>query len=95
MRLSPGAALDDQKMEVCLIEALRRLEILRCFPMLLRGTHPRHPKVRYFSAPSVEVDSEPPAALQLDGDVIGHTPATFTLRPRSLRVVAPTANPAL
>ncbi len=88
MRLSPGARPDDGRLELCLIEALGRAEVLRRFPQLVRGTFPGHPKVRYFPGRELEIDSHPPVPLALDGDVVGQTPATFRLLPGALRIVA-------
>ena len=89
MRLSPGARMDDGRLEICLIGALGRFEALRCFPMLLRGTFPGHPKVRYFGGQELSVATEPSAPLALDGDVVGRTPATFRVLPGALRVMMP------
>lgn len=89
MRLSPGAHLDDGRLELCLIEALGRFEALRCFPMLVRGTFPGHPKVRYFGGQELSVSTEVPMALALDGDVLGRTPAMFRVLPGALRVLVP------
>jgi YegS/Rv2252/BmrU family lipid kinase len=89
MRLSPGAKMDDGQLDICLIEALGRLETLRCFPRLLKGTHVTHPKVRYFRGRTLRVDSDPPADLQMDGDLIGRTPATFQIQPGAIRVLTP------
>jgi len=36
-----------------------------------------------------EIKSEPPAILDLDGDIFGTTPATFTVCPGALRVLTP------
>ena len=90
MRLSPGARLDDGRLEFCLIQALSRLEALRCFPMLVRGTFPCHPKVRYFGGQELSVSADTPAPLALDGDVLARTPATFRVLAGALRVLAPT-----
>ncbi|MDH7504516.1 MAG: diacylglycerol kinase, partial [Verrucomicrobiota bacterium] len=68
---------------------LNRLEALVHLPKLFNGTHPTHPKVRYFSGARLEVDSEPKAPLAIDGDVVGFTPATLTIRPGSLPVLVP------
>lgn len=89
MRLSPGACPDDGKLNLCIIQRLSRLEALAHLPKLIRGTHPTHPKVRYFSGTSLEVRSEPPVPLAIDGDVVGCTPATLTIRPGSLAVLVP------
>ena len=87
MRLSPGAVPDDEQLNLCVVERLSRLEALLHLPKLIRGTHPTHPKVRYFNGTRLEVRSEPPTPLVLDGDVIGCTPATLTICPHALPVL--------
>lgn len=87
MRLSPGAKMDDGKLYVNVVEHLGRLETTRCFPRLLMGTHTTHPKVHYFPATVVNIDSRPEVDLQLDGELIGMTPATFSVKPKALRVI--------
>lgn len=89
MRLSPGARPDDGKLNLCIIDRLNRLEALVHLPKLFHGTHPGHPKVRYFSGDRLEVDSNPQAPLAIDGDVVGFTPAKLTIRPGSLPVLVP------
>ncbi|HXT40245.1 MAG TPA: diacylglycerol kinase family protein [Candidatus Angelobacter sp.] len=87
MRLSPGAKMDDGKLTVNIVGNLGRLETLRCFPRLLKGTHTTHPKVNCLTASSLTVESEPAVELQLDGELIGYTPATFEVKPKAIRVV--------
>ena len=88
MRLSPGAIADDGKLNVNVVEELGRFEVARWFPRLLMGTHTTHPKVHYFPAASVSIESEPRMEVQVDGELFGKTPVTFTVRPRALRVIA-------
>ena len=87
MRLSPGAKVDDGKLNVNVIEGLGRLETARWFPKVLKGMHTSHPKVRYFAATSVTIECEELMEIQLDGELYGHTPATFQVRPGAIRVV--------
>jgi diacylglycerol kinase (ATP) len=87
MRLSPGAKIDDGKLYVNVVEHLGRLETTRCFPRLLMGTHTTHPKVHYFPATVVHIESHPQINLQLDGELIGTTPATLTVKAKALRVI--------
>jgi len=88
MRLSPGAKVDDGKLNVNVIEDLGRLETARWFPKVLKGMHTTHPKVRYFATTSVTVECEPLMEVQMDGELFGHTPATFQVRPGAIRVIA-------
>lgn len=87
MHLSPGARADDGRLNISLVRATHRLEVLRQFVALLRGTHVRHPRVNYFEATSLAIRTPQPADVQLDGDAVGTTPATFTVRPGALHVV--------
>src|SRR5262245_30781199 len=87
MRLSAGAEVDDGRWNVSVVGNMGRLETARCFPKVLRATHTAHPKVRYFAATSVAIECEPAMEVQMDGELFGHTPATFRVRPEALRVV--------
>jgi len=77
----------DGKLDVNVIEDLGRLETVRWFPKVLTGDHTAHPKVRYFAVTSVTVECEPQMEIQMDGELYGHTPVTFQLRPGALRVI--------
>ncbi|MBM3880300.1 MAG: diacylglycerol kinase family lipid kinase [Verrucomicrobia bacterium] len=94
MRLSPGARMDDGWLEFCLVADVGRWGALRCFPRLLRGTHPSHPKVQYFRGRQLTLEAAPATEVLLDGDPGGRTPATFTIQPAALEVVVPPREPA-
>jgi YegS/Rv2252/BmrU family lipid kinase len=90
MRLSPGARTDDGELNVTVIPAKSRFRMTtRLLPRVASGSHTHEPGVLYFPAREVVVYSERPVPLELDGDLFGTTPATFTICPLSLRVVAP------
>lgn len=89
MRLSPGAQPDDGTLNLCIIERVSRLEAFLHLPRLVRGTHPSHPKVRYFSGTRLDIDADPQAPLAIDGDLVGLTPASFRVRPAVLPVLVP------
>ncbi len=88
MRIGPDASLTDGRLEFTLVEAVGRWELALQFGRLLRGTHIRHPKVRFFRGEWMELDADPPQPLAIDGEVVGQTPARFAVRPRSLQVLA-------
>ncbi|MHB9134164.1 MAG: diacylglycerol/lipid kinase family protein [Armatimonadota bacterium] len=87
MRLCPGARMDDGLMNINIVQALGKLEILRHFPRLLAGTHIDLPTVQYFPATSLTIDTELPQVISMDGDLFGETPATFSMMPGALRVL--------
>jgi diacylglycerol kinase (ATP) len=89
MRISPGARPDDGLLNISLVGALGRLQIVRRFPSILSGRYVEDERVDYFTSKRLEIDAVPPAELQADGDIIGTTPATVELLPGALRLVVP------
>ncbi len=89
MRLAPGARLDDGEMTITLIERMGRLEACMQLRKLARGRHTGHPKVRSFTTSTLSVSTEIGLDVAADGELVGKTPATFQVRPGSLRVLSP------
>lgn len=84
MHVAPRARVDDGRFDVVTIADVG---LLRALPKLV-ALHTRgllhDPLVRHATATSVRLDSEPPAGVEADGQVVGTTPATFTVAPRAL-----------
>lgn len=89
MMFAPGARLDDGRMDVVLAAGgLTRSIILRELPRIRRGAHLSNPLVRVMQAKSVRVVTpEDKLLVEADGNLRGHTPASFRIMPRALRVV--------
>ena len=87
MRSSPGARPDDGLLNISLVDALGRLQIVRRFPSILSGRYVEDERVDYFTGKRLEIDAVPPAEFQADGDIIGTTPATIELLPGTLKLV--------
>jgi diacylglycerol kinase (ATP) len=90
IRIAPGAAIDDGKFNVNLIDGMGVFEVLRHLRSLYKGRHISHPKVWYQTAQELEVQTEQPLEVAADGDLIGVTPANFVIRPKILRLLVPT-----
>ncbi len=69
MKIAPGARPDDGLLEVCVIEQVGRVKILRCLPRLVAGTHVTLKEVRMLRCPRLELELAEPTLLQLDGDL--------------------------
>ena len=86
MHVGPGARVDDGLMDVSLIGSVGRWAVARQFLRLTRGTHVRHKDVRYFPSGWLEVDAARPTWVAADGEIVGQTPARFTVLPGALRL---------
>ena len=85
----PAATLHDGRLDVCAFPRARWLTLARCaLPLLLRGRLPEA-VVRRFQAESLTLTCASAAALELDGELVGHLPAQFSVVRGGLRVLAP------
>lgn len=88
-RLTPRARVDDGLLDVCLVPAMPKLELLRWAPRAYRGKHLAHPRIVYFQTRRITLAS--PARLELfgDGEFIQELPASIEVIPRSACVIVP------
>jgi diacylglycerol kinase (ATP) len=89
MRVCPDASLRDGLLEVCVVGAMSRARFLAAFPRVFRGTHVTHPDVTMLRGRTVEVEADRPFEVYADGEPFGWLPATFTVEPDALEVMAP------
>ena len=89
MRIAPGALLNDGHFDLCLLSEAGRYEFLKALPQVFRGTHITHPKVEMLKARHVRIDTSPPLPVLVDGEVIGQTPAEFTIHPAAVTFLFP------
>ena len=88
-KISPEADLRDGLLEVCVFPRANWFTLARCGPpLLLRGELP-DAAVQRFQAATVSLSSQSPTPLEVDGELIGHLPATFSVRRSTLRVLVP------
>lgn len=90
MKVAPGARVDDGKLDALTVCNLSRLQVLRQFSKLYSGKHVHDRRIVMLSGAQVRVETvngAPPLPIEADGDVRGHTPATFRIIPKSLHLV--------
>jgi len=88
-RLQPQADLRDGLLDVCVFPRAGWLTLARCaLPLLACGKIPAA-VVQRFQAGTFTLTSELPAPFELDGEWIGHLPATFSVQRDRLRVLGP------
>lgn len=90
MRIAPRAQLDDSKLDVCIVDGINKLKLLRLFPTVFSGRHLNLPVVEYFQAERLRLETEIPLDLYADGEYICQTPVEIGVAPRALQVIIPT-----
>jgi diacylglycerol kinase (ATP) len=88
-RIFPDADLRDGLLDVCVFPRVNWLTLARCGPrLLLRGSLPGA-SAQLFTANRLTLSAAAPTPLEVDGELAGRLPATFSLDPARLRVIVP------
>ncbi len=88
-RLFPHADLRSGLLDVCVFPKTNWLTLIRCMGMFLGGQALPEGVAQTFRAESFTFTGVSPTPLEVDGENIGHLPATFSIQRRKLRVVVP------
>ena len=89
LKLAPHGAMDNGVLEVTVFHGCGRLGFVAAYLRALAGTHDHSPLVSTFRARCLTVEAEPPAPMQMDGEVVGQTPIVCEVWPRALRLIVP------
>jgi YegS/Rv2252/BmrU family lipid kinase len=89
MYVAPQAELDDGLLDVLTAGTMSKLRFLQCLQRVFKGTHLELPHIATYRGEQVMVDADRPFDIYADGDPVGRTPATVSVRRRCLRVIVP------
>ncbi len=91
MWLAPDARPDDGLFDVVMIGDVTKIDFLTTAPKIYKGKHVGHPKVEIVRSATVAVDAPEHLPIEVEGEQVGTTPATFEVVPGALRVRVPRA----
>ncbi len=100
--LTPQARVDSGFFDLWLVQEASKASIWSIFfrAVANRAAHLQHPNVQYFTGQPnwnrseytkprhITIVPEEPQPLYLNGEVVGQTPATFQIKPKSLQVLS-------
>ena len=88
IKSSPRAEIDDGLLDIVLVEHVSFPRRVAGLLKLRSGEFVKMRQVEYRQAAQAAFTSDPPQPVEVDGDVVGTTPATFGIEPRRLTVIA-------
>jgi diacylglycerol kinase (ATP) len=89
IRVAPTAELSDGLLDLVLVGEFGRLEFLRSFPLVLRGSHLSHAKVSHRTFKCLTLSSDPPSPFLVDGELLPPGDVDVQVVPSALDVLAP------
>ena len=87
LAITPRARMDQPEFEVCLISSVQRLRFLKLLPMARFGGVPEGTRDVTFLRTTQARAIGAGVQAQVDGEVIGDLPMTFTISPHSIEVM--------
>ncbi|MDN5718045.1 MAG: diacylglycerol kinase family lipid kinase [Janibacter sp.] len=87
MQVNPDALLDDGVLDITTVEGLSRLRYPLLLPRYFKGTHIDGVDIRAARGERIEVAAPHGQPVYADGDIVGETPMTFTVRREALRIL--------
>ncbi|MDQ1615694.1 MAG: diacylglycerol kinase, partial [Actinomycetota bacterium] len=88
LRITEGAILDDGMLDVVIIKPMSKLELIRTYPKLFKGTHVTHPAYVRHLVSKVSIAAAGVVAYA-DGERLAPLPATVEVVPAAVSVFAP------
>ncbi len=89
LHLTPKASVQENCLDVCLFTSQQRWRYLLYLWGVLSGRHLSYPDVLYRKVQHLKVSSDRPVPIQMDGELIGHSPMEFSSCREGLEVVVP------
>ena len=83
--IAPDAEMTDGELHLAVVGDLGKADLLKTLPSVYSGNHVNHPKFSHYPARCIRIETIEPARVQVDGEMLGSAPATFTVEPGALQ----------
>ncbi|WP_084031406.1 diacylglycerol/lipid kinase family protein [Anaerobacillus arseniciselenatis] len=87
LKICPDADESDNNINLCIAHSLSRIELLLFFPLVFIGKHTLHRSVSTLEGQSIQVTSKESILVQGDGEMLGTTPTSISIKRKNLKVI--------
>jgi len=88
----PHAEIDDGLFEICHVNAMKRLKILKLFPKYMKGLHSSIKGVHFYRGQKVEIEVDKSIPMNLDGEILLLQKAVFEIFHKRLPFIIPASD---
>lgn len=89
MEIAPKASIEDGLLDVVMIESMSRLEFIKSLPLLLKGEHLSHPKVKVHRWQKFSLAGDSSIHVHADGELLAGLPFDVEIMPKAMEIVIP------
>ena len=94
MVVAPDSGIDDRHLDVYAIRLGRRRDLVGVARYLRSGDFVKNESVDHFRTRRILLTAEPALAVNVDGELVAHTPQEFSVAENALRVFVPEGSTA-
>jgi len=87
MKQAPDAVTNDGLFDITIIKDMSKWSVIANVNRLYNGTIGKHKKVEMHQGRQIVIEPKTPVLMEADGESLGQSPFTFTIIPKSLKVV--------
>ncbi|WP_332632975.1 diacylglycerol/lipid kinase family protein [Halalkalibacter flavus] len=87
IKICPNALSDDGKLDICIIHSLPKWRLLFILANVFKGKHVTMKGVDYLQVESIQVDSDDPLFVTADGEMMGQTPTSVSVKKEAFHVM--------
>lgn len=89
VRIAPSAKIDDGWLDVTLVEEMPLARLLEAIPIVLRSGDIRWPEVHRYRCRYAKFQTNRPALVHGDGEILGDSPVEFGIVPGAVQIMLP------
>lgn len=87
-RINPDSEIDDGLLDVCLVDPVSRIYVLRMLSKVMQGTHGQLPEVKMFRVKEITIKSDRAIPLHIDGEpVYDQSVLKIKIAPKALNII--------
>lgn len=94
MVVAPSSSVDDRTLDVYAVELGRWRDLIGMVRQLRSGRFVDSHAVHYYRTSTVRIETDPPLAISIDGELVDRMPELFSLAPNALKVLVPEVSDA-
>lgn len=79
----------DRLLDLCIVEEMTHVELVRTAPQIRAGRHVNHPKITYLKVPELRVESQEEMTVNADGEPLTARLFEYDLGPHRLTLMVP------
>ncbi|MFK7970311.1 MAG: diacylglycerol kinase family protein [Bacteroidia bacterium] len=87
MKITPEAEPSDGLFDLTIVQNISKLKLVTALPKIYKGTFLSMPEVTHIRSKTIDIEANEPLYLQIDGELMGHTPVQMGIVPGGIQVV--------